>query len=94
MITPFVRPKGAVSAWPRHYVGVDRRPSPLAPSSEDAILHVLIMPARLIKKRRHKPSFFNGRGDMIRTCDTLVPNQVLYQAELRPERGILYNTPA
>ena len=29
--------------------------------------------------------FYIGRGDMIRTCDTLVPNQVLYQAELRPE---------
>ena len=31
-----------------------------------------------------------GRGDMIRTCDTLVPNQVLYQAELRPDMFILY----
>lgn len=29
----------------------------------------------------------NGRDDRIRTCDVLVPNQVLYQAELRPERG-------
>ena len=28
----------------------------------------------------------NGRDDRIRTCDVLVPNQVLYQAELRPER--------
>ena len=27
----------------------------------------------------------NGRDDTIRTCDPLVPNQVLYQAELRPE---------
>ncbi|MDB4865937.1 MAG: hypothetical protein JWR03_270 [Cohnella sp.] len=26
----------------------------------------------------------NGRDDTIRTCDPLVPNQVLYQAELRP----------
>ena len=34
--------------------------------------------------------FLIGRGDMIRTCDTLVPNQVLYQAELRPEWDILY----
>ena len=25
------------------------------------------------------------REDRIRTCDTLVPNQVLYQAELLPE---------
>ena len=26
-----------------------------------------------------------NREDRIRTCDTLVPNQVLYQAELLPE---------
>ena len=26
----------------------------------------------------------NGREDRIRTCDPLVPNQVLYQAELHP----------
>ena len=26
----------------------------------------------------------SGRDDTIRTCDPLVPNQVLYQAELRP----------
>src|SRR5690606_12305783 len=26
-----------------------------------------------------------GRGDMIRTCDSYVPNVVLYQAELRPD---------
>ena len=25
-----------------------------------------------------------NRGDRIRTCDFLVPNQALYQAELRP----------
>src|ERR1043165_4157709 len=31
----------------------------------------------------------NGRGDRIRTCDLLVPNQALYQAKLHPghERG-------
>ncbi len=28
---------------------------------------------------------FRGRGERIRTFDTLVPNQVLYQTELRPE---------
>ena len=28
----------------------------------------------------------NGRDDRIRTCDTLIPNQVLYQAELHPEK--------
>lgn len=26
-----------------------------------------------------------GRGDMIRTCDSCVPNAVLYQAELHPD---------
>ena len=28
---------------------------------------------------------FNGRDDRIRTCDPLVPNQVLYQAEPHPD---------
>src|SRR4051812_30581411 len=28
----------------------------------------------------------DGRDDRIRTCDPLVPNQMLYQAELHPER--------
>ena len=27
----------------------------------------------------------NGRGDRIRTCDILVPNQARYQAALLPE---------
>ena len=27
----------------------------------------------------------SGRGDMIRTCDILLPKQALYQTELRPE---------
>ena len=27
----------------------------------------------------------SGRGDRIRTCDLLVPNQALYQAKLHPE---------
>ena len=27
----------------------------------------------------------SGRGDTIRTCDPLLPKQVLYQAELRPD---------
>ena len=31
---------------------------------------------------------FSGRGERIRTFDTLVPNQVLYQTELRPEMSI------
>ena len=36
------------------------------------------------KKIRIGISVMN-REDRIRTCDTLVPNQVLYQAELLPE---------
>ena len=35
----------------------------------------------------------NSRGDMIRTCDLLVPNQALYQAELRPECGSCQKPP-
>ena len=31
-----------------------------------------------------------GRGDMIRTRDILDPNQALYQAELRPDVGIIF----
>lgn len=36
---------------------------------------------------RYKPLICNktGRGDMIRTCDPLIPNQMRYQAALRPE---------
>ena len=33
----------------------------------------------------------SGRGERIRTFDTLVPNQVLYQTELRPEGETYYN---
>ena len=37
----------------------------------------------------------SGRGDRIRTCDLLVPNQALYQAKLHPaQRGSLYHTVA
>ena len=32
----------------------------------------------------------NGREDRIRTCDPLVPNQVLYQAELLPVFQTIY----
>ena len=31
----------------------------------------------------------NGRGDRIRTCDPLVPNQMRYQAALLPDMGSL-----
>jgi hypothetical protein len=34
--------------------------------------------------RIYKLKIFPGREDRIRTCDPLVPNQVLYQAELLP----------
>ena len=30
------------------------------------------------------------REDRIRTCDPLLPKQVLYQAELRPEKTLLW----
>lgn len=33
-------------------------------------------------------SFLCGRDDRIRTCDPLVPNQVLYQAEPHPDKLI------
>lgn len=35
----------------------------------------------------------NGRGDMIRTCDPLLPKQMLYQAELRPDRLVPVQVP-
>ena len=35
----------------------------------------------------------NGRGERIRTSDPLVPNQVRYQAALRPEPGGLSRDP-
>ena len=35
----------------------------------------------------------SSREDRIRTCDTLVPNQVLYQAELLPDLKLLLYAP-
>ena len=32
----------------------------------------------------------DGRDGRIRTCDTLIPNQVLYQAELHPDLEYFY----
>jgi hypothetical protein len=32
---------------------------------------------------------YSGRGERIRTFDPLVPNQMRYQAALRPDIGIL-----
>ncbi len=40
----------------------------------------LFLPHRSVFKDQK----INGREDRIRTCDPLVPNQVLYQAELLP----------
>ena len=41
------------------------------------------------RKRGSKyPLFLFGRSDKIRTCDLLVPNQALYQAEPHPEMTV------
>lgn len=46
----------------------------------------IIVAAQLfIKTTRWVVFINNGRGDMIRTRDILVPNQALYQTELRPD---------
>src|SRR5688500_6575908 len=47
------------------------------------------VPIRIARFRDHDAgremrSGENGRGDRIRTCDLLVPNQALYQAKLHP----------
>lgn len=36
---------------------------------------------------------FIGRGDRIRTCDTLLPRQVLYQTELHPDYFFISGIP-
>ena len=43
------------------------------------------VPNRKLKPPQMRRFEFSGRGERIRTFDTLVPNQVLYQTELRPE---------
>ena len=43
------------------------------------------------RKKAHRVSFFldmNGRGERIRTFDPLVPNQMRYQAALRPDEPV------
>ena len=37
--------------------------------------------------KNQKGIWKNGRSDRIRTCDVLLPKQVLYQAELRSDYG-------
>ena len=77
MITHFVRSKELPTALPS-----------LKLRLEHAVSHVLLI---LPNKKTTLASGFYGRGDMIRTCDTLVPNQVLYQAELRPvDKVVIY----
>ena len=48
-------------------------------------LSVLITSPQTIKKSLTSRNFFYGRGERIRTSGTLLPKQVLYQAELRPD---------
>ena len=47
-------------------------------------------PANIKLKPPMRRFEFYGRGDMIRTCDILLPKQALYQTELRPETNPLY----
>jgi hypothetical protein len=41
--------------------------------------------ARQVTDSLNSVGFLKSRGDKIRTCDLLVPNQALYQAEPHPE---------
>ena len=53
---------------------------------------ILSPPLEKIKTDQKGRFKFSGRGERIRTFDTLVPNQALYQTELRPESETYYNT--
>ena len=46
----------------------------------------------LQKKRDGQKTVSNGRGDKIRTCDSIVPNDVRYQTALHLERKQPRNT--
>ena len=46
------------------------------------IVHILCFSVEILLK-------MNGRGDRTRTCGILVPNQALYQTELRPEFSLI-----
>ncbi len=54
----------------------------------EKIQGILEEPSNILIRRfsRHlaETLVFIGRGDMIRTCDLLIPNQMRYQAALRP----------
>ena len=47
------------------------------------IVHILCFSVEFLNKKK------NGRGDRTRTCGILVPNQALYQTELRPEFSLI-----
>ncbi len=54
--------------------------------------------AFFLKREKKKTSILslkleNGREDRIRTCDPMVPNHVLYQAELLPDFKKYYGAP-
>ena len=49
--------------------------------------HDVIRTERHEKKTQLLLSLLNGRDDMIRTCDPLVPSEVRYQAALHPVEG-------
>ena len=50
------------------------------------------VPPRKLKPPQMRRFEFSGRGERIRTFDTLVPNQVLYQTELHPETNNIITT--
>ena len=57
---------------------VDKKPIQKRKNQNDSLL--------ILKRKKIRIGIsVMNREDRIRTCDTLVPNQVLYQAELLPE---------
>ena len=65
-----------------------------APSAARTALHGLHIVSLFSSwcPRDEHPMCKYGRGDRIRTCDLLVPNQARYQTALRPVNRLLYNT--
>ena len=65
-----------------------------APSAARTALHGLHIASLFSSRcpRDEHPMCKCGRGDRIRTCDLLVPNQARYQTALRPVNRLLYNT--
>ena len=60
----------------------------LAPEAGCPLRRRIITPASATRPRIAASAVAkNGRGDRIRTCDLLVPNQALYQAKLHPVKG-------